>query len=72
MANTSFQNLQRQLEDTEDKVAFARQFYNSNVLDFNTQIKVFPNVLLAGMFGFSAVEFFEATETEKGNVKVKF
>ncbi|MDP3982818.1 MAG: LemA family protein [bacterium] len=72
MASTSFQNLQRQLEDTEDKVAFSRQFYNSNVLDFNTKIKVFPNVLIVGMLGFTAVEFFEATEVERENVKVKF
>ena len=49
MASTSFQNLQRQLEDTEDKVAFSRQFYNSNVLDFNTKIKVFPNVLIVAI-----------------------
>ena len=72
MASTSFQNLQRQVEDTEDKVAFARQFYNSNVLDFNTKIKVFPNVLLIGMLGFAQVEFFEAAEAERENVKVKF
>ena len=72
MASTSFQNLQRQLEDTDDKVAFSHQFYNSNVLDFNTKIKVFPNVLIVGMLGFTAVEFFEATEVERENVKVKF
>lgn len=72
MANTSFQNLQRQLEDTEDKVAFSRQFYNTNVLEYNTKIKLFPNVILAGMFGFTASEFFEATETERENIKVKF
>ena len=36
-ANTNFQDLQRQLEDTEDKVAYSRQFYNANVLDFNTK-----------------------------------
>lgn len=72
LANTGFQNLQRQLEDTEDKVAFSRQFYNSNVLEYNTKIKLFPNVILAGMFGFTASEFFEAIETERENVKVKF
>lgn len=72
MASANFQDLQRQLEDTEDKVAFARQFYNTNVLDFNTKIKIFPNVLLANMLGFLAVDFFEAGEEERKNIKVKF
>jgi LemA protein len=71
-ASSNFKDLQRQLEDTEDKVAFARQFYNTNVLDFNTKIKIFPNVLLASTFGFGPVEFFEASEEERKNIKVKF
>lgn len=72
MASANFQDLQRQLEDTEDKVAFARQFYNTNVLDFNTRIKIFPNVFIAQMFNFKPVEFFEATEEERKAIKVKF
>jgi len=71
-AGTNFQDLQAQLKDTEDKVAFARQFYNSNVLEFNTKIKVFPAVLLAQMFGYKPVEFFEAAEDERRAIKVKF
>lgn len=71
-ANTNFQDLQRQLEDTEDKVAYSRQFYNSNVLDFNTKIQMFPTNLLAGMFSFKVFEFFQATEEEKKKVEVKF
>ncbi len=71
-ANTNFQDLQRQLEDTEDKVSFSRQFYNSNVLEFNTMVQVFPSNILAGMFGFKAAEFFAATEEEKKKVDVKF
>ncbi|PIX68688.1 hypothetical protein COZ40_01980, partial [Candidatus Roizmanbacteria bacterium CG_4_10_14_3_um_filter_39_13] len=51
-ANTNFQDLQRQLEDTEDKVSFSRQFYNSNVLEFNSKVQLFPGNLIAGMFGF--------------------
>ena len=71
-ANENFKDLQKQLEDTEDKVAYARQFYNTNVLEYNTKIKVFPNVLLAQNFGFKKEEFFEAEEEERKKVKVKF
>jgi LemA protein len=71
-ANENFKDLQRQLEDTEDKVAYSRQFYNANVLDFNTKVQSFPSNLLANMFGFKTFDFFEATEAEKENVKIKF
>lgn len=71
-ASENFKELQEELSDTESKIAYARQFYNSNVMDFNTKIKVFPNVLLAGMLGFKPAEFFEAEEEEKADVKVKF
>ena len=71
-ANTNFQDLQRQLEDTEDKVAYSRQFYNSNVLDFNTKIQMFPSNLIANAFAFKVFEFFEAEEEAKKSVKVQF
>lgn len=71
-ANTNFQDLQRQLEDTEDKVAYSRQFYNSNVLDYNAKIQMFPSNLVAGMFAFTAFEFFKASEEDKKEVKVNF
>lgn len=71
-ANTNFQDLQRQLEDTEDKVAYSRQFYNSNVLDYNGKIGMFPSNILAGMFGFHSYEFFKADEKDRENVKVQF
>lgn len=71
-ANTNFQDLQRQLEDTEDKVAYSRQFYNSNVLDFNTKVQMFPSNFIASAFAFKAFEFFEAEEDAKKSVKVKF
>lgn len=71
-ASENFRNLQEELSDTETKVAAARQFYNSNVLDFNTKIKIFPNVLLANNFGFKSAEFFQADEAEREKVEVKF
>jgi len=71
-ANANFQDLQKQLEDTEDKVAYSRQFYNSNVLDYNAKIQMFPTNLMAGMFGFTAFEFFKAGEEDRKEVKVKF
>ena len=71
-ASSNFQELQRQLEDTEDKVAYSRQFYNSNVLDFNTKVQMFPSNLIASVFNFKAFEFFEAEEEAKKSVKVKF
>jgi LemA protein len=71
-ANENFKDLQRQLEDTEDKVSYSRQFYNSNVLDYNTKIKVVPNVFIANMMGFKEEPFFEANEEERKKVDVKF
>ena len=71
-ASQNFQELQRQLEDTEDKVAYARQFYNSNVLEYNTKVRTFPSNLIADTFGFKEEEFFEAKEEEREAVKVNF
>lgn len=72
MASANFQELQRQLEDTEDKVAYSRQFYNSNVLEYNTKIKTFPGNVLAGVFAFKGEEYFAANEQERKKVDVKF
>lgn len=71
-ASDNFKQLQDELSDTETKIAAARQFYNSNVLDYNTKLQVFPNVLLAGTLGFTPEEFFKANEEEKADVKVSF
>lgn len=71
-ASENFQKLQSELSDLEAKIAYARQFYNSNALDYNTKIQVFPNVLLAGAFGFREAAFFAATEEERAEVKVSF
>ena len=61
-ASENFLALQNELTDIEEKIAYARQFYNRNVTDFNTRIQVFPNVMIANMFNFQPIEFFEAEE----------
>ncbi len=71
-ASENFQKLQEELSDTENKIAYSRQFYNSNVLDYNTKLTVFPNVFFANLFDFKPAEFFAATEAEKKPVEVKF
>ena len=71
-ASANFQELQRQLEDTEDKVAYSRQFYNSNVLDFNSKLQMFPTNIIANSMGFKTFEFFQAEEEAKKSIKVKF
>lgn len=71
-ANSNFQDLQRELSDTEDKIAYSRQFYNSNVLSYNNSIKIFPNNVFASLFGFKEQEFFDVDEKETQPVKVEF
>ncbi len=72
-ASENFKALQEELASTENKVAFARQFYNDMVMKWNTMIAVFPSNIFANMFGMNKdKEFFEATEGEKKNVKVNF
>lgn len=71
-ASENFKDLQQQLADTEDKVAYSRQFYNSNVLDFNAKIQMFPSSIIANYAGFKAFEFFQANDEEKKDIKVQF
>lgn len=71
-ANENFVQLQKELSDTEDKIAYARQYFNTTVLEYNTKIRVFPNSLLASSLGFSAKDFFGASEEERKSVKVNF
>jgi len=71
-ASENFMQMQRDLSDIEEKVAYARQFYNRNVSEFNTKIQVVPNVFIANMFSFQAFEFFEAEEAEREAPKVSF
>lgn len=71
-ANTNFIDLQNQLKEVEDKISYARQFYNDSVLMYNNKIEMFPSNLVASIFGFKKETFFEADEKERENVKVKF
>ncbi len=71
-AQESFASLQRELSDTEDKVAYSRQFYNSVVRDYNSLLATFPIVLIAKPMGFMPRPFFEAKEEERESVKVSF
>ena len=61
-ASTNFLELQRELTDTEDKIQASRRFYNGNVRDLNTQIEIFPANIVAKMFNFHKMEFFELAE----------
>ncbi len=71
-ASENFKELQEEVTDTEDKVAYSRQFYNNVVMEFNTDIKVFPNFLFANILNFKPAEFFdgELTDSEKKAPKV--
>ena len=71
-ANENFLDLQNQLKEIEDKISYARQFYNDSVLMYNNKIEMFPSNVVASMFHFTKESFFEATEEEKKNVEVKF
>ena len=69
-ANELFKNLQIELTGTEDKIAFARQFYNDSVQKYNTAIMSFPNNILAKMMNYKEKEYFQVNESEKQTVKV--
>ena len=71
-ANQNFMDLQNNLKETEDKIAYARQFYNDAVLKYKNKLEMFPSNIIAGMFGFKPEPFFEATEAEKETPQVKF
>lgn len=61
-ANQNFLQLQEELTSTENKVGFARQYYNGEVRGLNNKIEMFPSNIVAGMFGFKMAEFFELEE----------
>jgi LemA protein len=72
-ANENFMDLQQQLQKVEEDIANSRKYYNAVVRDFNTQIQIFPNNLIAGMFRFEKKPMFEVeSEEERQNVKVDF
>lgn len=70
-ANELFLNLQIELVGTEDKIAFARQFYNDTVQKYNSAIQVFPNNLIASLFKFKAREYFQVSEADRESVKIE-
>ena len=71
-ASENFRELQKTLSETEDKIAYSRQFYNDTVLMFNNKVQMFPSNLMANAFHFSEAEFFEVAGTEKAVPKVTF
>ena len=72
-ANQNFLALQEELTSTENKISFARQSYNDQVLFFNNKIEMFPSSIIAGMFNFVKSEFFELTDAaERAVPKVEF
>ena len=71
-ANQNFMDLQASLKEIEEKIRFARQFYNDTVMTYQNKIEMFPSNIVANIFGFKPMTFFEATEEERKNVQVKF
>ena len=73
-ANTNFLELQRELSDTENKIQAARRFYNANIRDLNIQIESIPSNIIASMFNFSKMEFFDLRDDDvaQNPVEVKF
>ncbi len=71
-ANQNFLGLQADLKDTEDKISYARQFYNDSVLTYNNKVEMFPSNLVASMFHFTKAPFFEVAEADKEAPKVAF
>ncbi len=72
-ANQNFLALQEELTSTENKISFARQFYNDSVMTYNTRIQSFPPNVIAGAFGFTTAEFFELEDpSERQAPPVKF
>ena len=72
-ANQNFSELQQELQNTENKISFSRQFYNDSVTMYNTKLEVVPSNIIASMFGFKPEEFFKVeSEEARRNVKVDF
>ena len=71
-ANENFRELQVELSGTENKIAFARQFYNDAVAGLNEAIAVFPTNIIAAIFGIKGREYFESKDESREPVKVEF
>jgi LemA protein len=72
-ANENFMELQKELADIENKIAAARRFFNSTTQEYNTYVQIFPNNIVASMFGFKEADMYEVEDAkERENVKVEF
>jgi LemA protein len=71
-ANENFMALQSELANTEDKIAYSRQFYNSAVQTYNNATQTVPTNIIAGIMGFKTKSYFETAEGERGPVQVRF
>jgi LemA protein len=72
-ANQNFLSLQEELTSTEDRISYARQFYNDSVLKYDNKIETFPSNTIAGMFGFKGREYFKTDDpTDREVPKVQF
>lgn len=71
-ANQNFLNLQEQLREVEEKIAYSRQFYNDTVLSLNNKIEMFPSSIIARKYKFNKEKFFEIEETDREVPQVKF
>lgn len=71
-ANENFLHLQEELTSTENKISFARQFYNDSVLEYNNKKEMFPSNIIANIFNFENRDFFEIDVAEKEAPQVKF
>jgi LemA protein len=71
-ASQTFLQLQQELSETEDRAAYARQYYNDSVLSYNNAVTTLPQNIFAAMFGFRTREYFQAGGEERGPVRVQF
>jgi LemA protein len=71
-ANENFAALQGELTNTEDRIAYSRQFYNSAVQTYNNATQTIPTNIIAGMMNFKTKEYFESQGDERGPVRVQF
>ncbi len=71
-ASANFRDLQAQLGDTEDKISYARNYYNGRVIQYNSMVNTIPSNFIAGLADFKEAEFFDAPTTAEAEVKVSF
>lgn len=71
-SHAELQSLMDKVTEIEEKIAYARRFYNGNVMAFNTKVQVFPTNLIATMMNFKEFPFFAANDEERKDVKVNF